>query len=339
MKNQKFVFVYFENKAFCTTPEQAIAFIDSQPGLTCNSHTKENLNLLFSDPTFFIDKIATTGCCNNRILVYRALAENLKEHIRIFDANKRAEEKEQLRKTKERAQVHRDCLLKKQEGWYLGSLTITLGEKDISLMKNRLARSGADLFHKMKKIAIETYGGNAIIPPMESSSYEFVLIRTAEEHKNVVAEWDKISKLVNYKRTFPTPPLATNNAIINNREIRAQMIRAIRNGSAKRLTPQSITKLKGKKIRTFNDGYSDQYNLEDFIVGEMVTRYQCNKTRIDELEAKKGGWKKEALNQIYLLTQNGENTCCFFLLNEFGNVNYSFYRSDRYRDVFYIELD
>lgn len=80
----KKVFVYFDNMAMCENTAQAVDFINSLPGITCNGHTVKLLDDLFSGKKDFhgceIRSLATTGCGKSRIRIYDALADTLEKH-------------------------------------------------------------------------------------------------------------------------------------------------------------------------------------------------------------------------------------------------------------------
>lgn len=80
----KKIFVYFDNIAMCENTEQAVEFINSLPGLTCNQHTVKLLDDLFEGKKDYygedIKSLATTGCGKSRIRIYDALGDTLEEH-------------------------------------------------------------------------------------------------------------------------------------------------------------------------------------------------------------------------------------------------------------------
>lgn len=84
----KKVFMYFGHMAMCENKEQAIEFINSLPGITCNDHTARLLDDLFLGKKDFhgaeIKSLATTGCGNSRIKIFDALADTIEEHQKKY---------------------------------------------------------------------------------------------------------------------------------------------------------------------------------------------------------------------------------------------------------------
>ena len=80
--------MYFGHMAMCENKEQAIEFINSLPGITCNDHTARLLDDLFLGKKDFhgaeIKSLATTGCGNSRIKIFDALADTIEEHQKKY---------------------------------------------------------------------------------------------------------------------------------------------------------------------------------------------------------------------------------------------------------------
>lgn len=160
MKNSKKVFVYFSNKAIISNTSEAIEFINSLPGITCNDHTKKLLDQLFDqDQNLFwknqtrID-VATTGIGPNRIYVYDALADTLQAHDLIIDQRKIQAEIIRDEKANERFQEFMDEAHMQLRGWY--EVTIKYAKDDLKkgghkwtyLNGRVIANSMADAYKK-----------------------------------------------------------------------------------------------------------------------------------------------------------------------------------------------
>lgn len=137
----KKVFVYFDNIAMCENTAQAKAFINSLPGLTCNTHTEKLLNDLFAGRKDYygeeIRSLATTGCGKSRIRIYDALGDTLEKHqeeyMRREEKKHREIEEERTRQMMARSENDRnriDRLLKRQEGKYHLKMTIWSYDRD-----------------------------------------------------------------------------------------------------------------------------------------------------------------------------------------------------------------
>lgn len=102
----KKIFVYFDNIAMCENTEEAVAFINSLPGLTCNSHTEKLLEDLFRGKKDFhgedIRSLATTGCGKSRIRIYDALGDTLEQHREEYT---RREQQRHLRIEEDRCRM------------------------------------------------------------------------------------------------------------------------------------------------------------------------------------------------------------------------------------------
>lgn len=178
---RKFVFAYFSKKALCSTPEEAIAFIDSlkyqnRGKITCNETCKRKIDKLFAgDKTFtYCLELATTGCSNTRIRVCPANADTLKEHERISAEIAQKEEAERLCEECRRVDQKNEQLDQKKHGWYLATLSFEQWRLDRQIPYyydfhvRVLAESGRDAYYKLTKY----FDSRDLYPLKPSISFE-----------------------------------------------------------------------------------------------------------------------------------------------------------------------
>lgn len=135
--NLKVVINYFDKTALISSTKEAVEFINSlsyrgnSHSITCNEHTENLLNILFEGgilPAYgkpFIDyySLATTGCGNTNINIYRALADTLEVHNEIVLKNKQVKAEEEKLKSNERYQFYMSNMLEPCKGWYIVTIT------------------------------------------------------------------------------------------------------------------------------------------------------------------------------------------------------------------------
>lgn len=125
----------------CENTKQAIDFINSLPGITCNAHTEKLLNDLFLGKKDFygeeIKSLATTGCGKSRIRIYDALGETIEEHQEEYLRRQIIENQKSKdlrnRQMNTRSQNDRTkikWLLTKNHGIYKTEITIWKYDKD-----------------------------------------------------------------------------------------------------------------------------------------------------------------------------------------------------------------
>lgn len=164
----------------CENTEQAKAFINSLPGITCNTHTEKLLNDLFQGKKDFygedIKSIATTGCGKSRIRIYDALGNTLEEHQEEYlrrqtTQNQKAEQKRNSqmasRSINDRNKIK--WLMKKNDGSYHIIMTIWKYDKnpqngnfpqsaeETNFTCTIKASSGAEAYIKAVELAINTH--------------------------------------------------------------------------------------------------------------------------------------------------------------------------------------
>lgn len=125
--DKKFVFVYFGQKALCSTPEQAFEFINSlfyhgnsKSKLSCNQACMKWIWKLFCGRELpaGCGQLATTGCSTTRIMVYPALADTLEEHERIYTERAAVAKAKRIRENEIRLQQINNELDEQKHGWY-----------------------------------------------------------------------------------------------------------------------------------------------------------------------------------------------------------------------------
>ena len=136
-KNLKVVINYFDKTALISTANEAVDFINklqyrgNSHGITCNEHTKNLLNILFSGgnlpqygkPFQNYYSLSTTGCGNTNINIYLALADTLEAHNAIVLEQKKQSEAEEAEKRNQREQEHLSFMYEPQKGWYIVTIT------------------------------------------------------------------------------------------------------------------------------------------------------------------------------------------------------------------------
>ena len=163
----KKIFVYFDNIAMCENTQQAVEFINSLPGLTCNQHTVKLLDDLFEGKKDYygedIKSLATTGCGKSRIRIYDALGETLEKHQEEYI--KREQEKHHTIE-KQRCKV---MMEKKRHGKYEISLKIWYYNRDKisglfpiaatedTFILKTTAESGIDAYNKAIESVLNQY--------------------------------------------------------------------------------------------------------------------------------------------------------------------------------------
>ena len=164
--DKKFVFVYFGQKALCSTPEQAFDFINdlfyrgnSKIKLCCNKACMKWIWKLFAGRELREGggELATTGCSTTRIMVYPALADTLEEHERIYAENAAEAKAERLRDNKIRLQQINARLDEQKHGWYAvnmdySQMSFSSMDSVICTFEGKvLAGSGRDAYAKLTK--------------------------------------------------------------------------------------------------------------------------------------------------------------------------------------------
>ena len=164
--DKKFVFVYFGQKALCSTPEEAFHFINnlyyrgnSKSKLICNKRCMAQIWKLFAGLKLNNGngELWTTGCSTTRIKVYPALADTLNEHERIYAEKAAAAKAERLRENEKRLNGINAELDKQQRGKYY--VCLTYGQRDYNTFKTKLCKfegsvladSGRDAYTKLVK--------------------------------------------------------------------------------------------------------------------------------------------------------------------------------------------
>ncbi|WP_278975616.1 hypothetical protein [Alistipes finegoldii] len=164
--DKKFVFVYFGQKALCSTPEQAFDFINSlyyhgnsKSKLTCNKGCMGRIWKLYAglELNEGNGELWTTGCSSTRIKVYPALADTLDEHERIYAEKAAAAKAERLRENEKRLNEIVAELDKQQQGKY--KVHLSYGQRDYDTFRTELcefegrvlADSGRDAYAKLVK--------------------------------------------------------------------------------------------------------------------------------------------------------------------------------------------
>ncbi len=136
-KNLKVVINYFDKTALISTANEAVDFINklqyrgNSHGITCNEHTKNLLNILFSGgnlpqygkPFQNYYSLSSTGCGNTNINIYLALADTLEAHNTIVLERKKQSEAEEAEKRKQREQEHLEMMHEPLKGWYIVTVT------------------------------------------------------------------------------------------------------------------------------------------------------------------------------------------------------------------------
>lgn len=96
-----------------------------------------------------------------------------------------------------------------------------------------------------------------------------------------------------------------------------EMRQAASKGELETLTVDIARSLQGKKIQTIYFGYKGQDGVDEFIVGELKTKYEiAQEQQVEGFESRADGWDKrmrpaqlEAVkSQIQLITEDGRNT-------------------------------
>jgi hypothetical protein len=162
---KKYVFCYFDKKALCNSPEEAIAFINGlifknwakDRPLSVNKNCERKIRALFDGlDTGDLYGLATTGCGVTRINFYPALADSLEEHTRIVERKKEAERAERIKQNAERLNRRKLELNSIRKGWYTVSLNFDrakFGERGIYYVDSNfsgkiIADSGIDAYNK-----------------------------------------------------------------------------------------------------------------------------------------------------------------------------------------------
>lgn len=144
---RKYIFVYFKHKALCAKPEEAIAFIDGLPGISCNTQTASYIHALFenevpnADDTLLNNRIVverdgfhhyimargntvrTTGCGRSSISIHLAPADTLEECDAIYERERAERQARQAAQREAALQATLAALNKQRRGWYLVEMT------------------------------------------------------------------------------------------------------------------------------------------------------------------------------------------------------------------------
>ena len=148
MKDKKFVFVFFNHKALCTTPEEAIDFINGLPGIECNRNTESFIRALYETDvpnaqdaniinkmvtvqrdglTHYIyakgNTVRTTGCGRSSISIHPALADTLEENERIYQQQRMDRQERERARHEAYVQAQIDALNEQRRGWYEVEIT------------------------------------------------------------------------------------------------------------------------------------------------------------------------------------------------------------------------
>lgn len=190
---RKFVFIYFGQKALCSTPEQAFAFINSlcyhgngSFKLSCNNSCMRKIWKLFGGIELRKGglELATTGCSTTRIKVYPALADTLDEHERIY-AEKTAIAKAFRMRENEKRLMRIDAELDvRQHGWYSVELIykrhiVSKGQVKTYIFHGEvIASCGRDAYNKTVKYldGLDEINFN-FYPEAFSNNFQFDFLR------------------------------------------------------------------------------------------------------------------------------------------------------------------
>lgn len=225
---RKYVFVYFNQKAVCNSAEEAIQFINQLQfrgnghKLVCNENCSRRLEALFdgefkyypSGNVHFIiyngkaiegfSELATTGCSTTRIKIYKALADTIEEHDRIYLLRLEEEKAKRLEENEQRIQRRLSELHEQKKGWYSVSLNFDRAKfgrsgiyyTDSDFSGCIVADSGLDAFNKTVKHLINSVDvlPDSQFPEMISSRYffEFLGVKTDEGYS--VELWEQWKK-------------------------------------------------------------------------------------------------------------------------------------------------
>lgn len=119
----------------CENTAQAVDFINSLPGITCNDHTVKLLDDLFEGRKDYhgcdIRSLATTGCGKSRIRIYDALADTLEKHQEEYlrreamrHRRMEAERTELMRRKAEGLRTRMDDVTLARSGRYRVQMTV-----------------------------------------------------------------------------------------------------------------------------------------------------------------------------------------------------------------------
>lgn len=165
------VFVHFKNQALCTSAQDAICFINSLNGISCNPYTERLIVDLFDGKKDYnggeISELATTGCRNSRIKIYDALGETIEDHIANYEDKCNELRQARLKKSKEAMEQRLSELSDQKKGWYYVSVEnvrvdgFRTAGNDRPKFKNfsveLLAESGADAYKKVSEHLSDTF--------------------------------------------------------------------------------------------------------------------------------------------------------------------------------------
>lgn len=212
---RKYVFVYFNRIELCSTPEQAIYFINSlinprsAKQLKCSETAECRIYAIFfgeivgneaGTVDYFIYKtkkysglnmLQTTGTGSTHINYYPALADTLEEHNRLYQTQLEKINQERFEQNKELVNKRRQELSEIREGIYAVRyyfyLTVYTNErgtiKGIELYKgNFFAKSGYDAYEKMVEYLTNKYKYNPRVahlrlPRAECGDFQFEYIK------------------------------------------------------------------------------------------------------------------------------------------------------------------
>lgn len=212
---RKYVFVYFNKIEICSTPEQAIYFINSlinprsAKQLKCSETAECRIYAIFfgeivknegGTVDYFIYKdkkypglnmLQTTGVGSTHIKYYPALADTLEEHNRLIQAQIEKMNLEKFEESKKLLDEHRQELSEIKEGIYAVRyyfyLTVYTNErgtiKGIELYKgNFFAKSGYDAYEKTVEYLTNKFKYNARVahlqfPHVECGEFQFQYIK------------------------------------------------------------------------------------------------------------------------------------------------------------------
>ena len=125
----------------------------------------------------------------------------------------------------------------------------------------------------------------------------------------------------------------------------------VERGEAKLLTIEAARELKGKKIQTFHFGYSHQDHTYEFVVGDLVSRWDYNRNLKEDCFPDEKGhqnrteyWAsfmtaeqiKRTKDTLELTTEDGLQTCILYTPEDDFEKNHVMWCSDIDRGVFYI---
>ena len=139
-----YVFVYICNdgygryfvkyRALCKTKEEAVNAISEwhtygslrYDTIKINNHFNQVLNVLYGlEEGVAPGEVKTTNCGSGTIRIYPALSDNLKDHERLVNEQRKREKEEKDRIREEKEQETLADFFKQRKGWYSVSIEIT----------------------------------------------------------------------------------------------------------------------------------------------------------------------------------------------------------------------